>query len=99
MEEEKVKELLKAHSAPLTYSDLKELTKSASEEEDDPEAPAAAEKEELMLENLLNILWRLKDATDQAYSCDHFMVRALQFKRAMETASLPYKTMLDNMKR
>ena len=62
MTTEDVNNLIDAHSKPLTDDDLTEMTKSASEEEEDPDNPAEVEEEVgLTLERLADLVKSAKE--------------------------------------
>ncbi|XP_039592580.1 tigger transposable element-derived protein 1-like [Polypterus senegalus] len=87
-----VNELLDAHSEPLSELDLAEMTKSASEEEDDP----AQEEDD---PGLATILRMAKDLQTSVEEWDPQMIRSLQFKNAIDCATEVYRNLFTQMKK
>ena len=95
-----VNDLIETHSDLLTDEDLAELTKSASEEEEEQSDPSQEDDDEgLSLERLATIARTAKELQGMAEAWDPSMVRALQFKNAIDGAMETYKTLLATMKK
>lgn len=100
MTSQDVNDLLDAHGQPLTDEDLEELTKSANEEEDEDDEEEAAEEEVgLTLERLAIIQKKAQELQQMAEDWDTNMTRSLQFQNVIDTAMIPYKNLLTQLKR
>ena len=98
--EEEVDNLISAHSNPLTDDDLAELTKSASEEEEEEKEDHEEEKDEgLSLERLSKAARTAAELQDMLSDWDPHMERALKFRNAIDSAMVPYMTLLRNLKK
>ena len=100
MTSEDVNGLIECHSEPLTDEDLVEMTKSASEEEDD-ENPQEEEIEErgLTLEGLQDMCNVAKDLQRRAQEMDDDMTRAVHFSNLIDGAMTAYKKILAQKKK
>ncbi|CAI9731178.1 Hypothetical predicted protein [Octopus vulgaris] len=83
-------EVINVHFETLTDKDLSELTKPASEEEDELG---------LALERLSNLLRTGNEVQGKAKAWDPYMVQSLQLKNAVDAAMQTYKTPLITMKK
>ena len=101
MTHDDVNDLIKTNSDPLTDEDLAELTKSACEEEEEQSDPSQEEDDDegLSLERLSTMARTAKELQGMAEAWDPSMVRALQFKNAIDGAMETYKTLLTTMKK
>uniref|UniRef100_A0A3Q3KF68 DDE-1 domain-containing protein n=1 Tax=Monopterus albus TaxID=43700 RepID=A0A3Q3KF68_MONAL len=100
MTSDDVNDLIETHSDPLTDEDLTELTKSASEDEDDEHDDPEEEHEAgLTLERLSSIVRTVKEAQSMAESWDPDMIRSLQFRNAIDGALHAYKNLLQQKKK
>ena len=101
MTAEDVDELLDCHSEPLTDADLEDLTKSASEEEDEPQEGAQEVVEEtgLTLERLAKLCNLAKELKELSQEWDDDMVRSLQFCNKIDENITPYRMLLDRKKK
>ncbi|XP_070401469.1 tigger transposable element-derived protein 1-like [Nothobranchius furzeri] len=101
MTTEDVNELLDCHSEPLTDADLEDLTKSASEEEDEPQEGAQEVVEEtgLTLERLAKLCNLAKELKELSQEWDEDMVRSLQLCNKIDENIAPYRMLLDQKKK
>lgn len=100
MTTEDVDELLDCHSQPLTDADLEDLTKSASEEENEPqeETQEVVEETGLTLERLAKLCNLAKELKELSQEWDEDMVRSLQFCNKIDEDMTPYRMLFDRIK-
>ena len=100
MTSEDVNGLIECHSESLTNEDLAEMTKLASEEEND-ENPQEEEIEEcgLTLEGLQDMYNVAKDLQRWAQEMDDDMTRAMYFSNLIDGAMTAYKKILAEKKK
>ena len=100
MTSEDVNGLIECHSESLTNEDLAEMTKLASEEEND-ENPQEEEIEEcgLTLEGLQDMCNVAKDLQRWAQEMDDDMTRAMYFSNLIDGAMTAYKKILAEKKK
>uniref|UniRef100_A0A3Q3D7L5 DDE-1 domain-containing protein n=1 Tax=Hippocampus comes TaxID=109280 RepID=A0A3Q3D7L5_HIPCM len=94
-------DLLETHSNPMTDDDSAHLPKQAGEEAEQ-EADTSQEEDEvegLSLERLSVMVKTAKDLQGMVDAWDPNMVRALQFKSAIDSAMQTYRTLLTTMKK
>ncbi|XP_061648268.1 tigger transposable element-derived protein 1-like [Phyllopteryx taeniolatus] len=94
-------DLLESHSDPMADDDLAEFTKPASVEAEQEADPSQEDDEDegLSLERLSAMAKTAKDLQRMVDAWDPYMVRALQFKNAIDGAMQTYKTLLTTMKK
>uniref|UniRef100_A0A8C7YVX0 DDE-1 domain-containing protein n=1 Tax=Oryzias sinensis TaxID=183150 RepID=A0A8C7YVX0_9TELE len=92
-------ELVDAHSQPLTDQDLAELMQSASENGTEDQEDPSQEDEGLILERLADLMQAAKQLQEIVKSWDPYMVRAVQFANAIDSAMSMYKTLFTSMKK
>uniref|UniRef100_A0A8C7YX60 DDE-1 domain-containing protein n=1 Tax=Oryzias sinensis TaxID=183150 RepID=A0A8C7YX60_9TELE len=96
---EEFNELVDAHSQPLTDQDLAELMQSASENGTEDQEDPSQEDEGLILERLADLMQAAKQLQEIVKSWDPYMVRAVQFANAIDSAMSMYKTLFTSMKK
>ncbi|XP_070614248.1 tigger transposable element-derived protein 1-like [Erythrolamprus reginae] len=94
-----VNDLLDTHAQPLSDEDLLELTKSASEEEEEDNDYAVEEDFGLTLERLAMMQQTAQQLVQMAEEFDTDMIRAIQLRNYIETGMLPYKNLLTQLKK
>ena len=100
LQESEVEELLEGHGALLTDDDLEELTKSGSEEEEEEDVQEQrGEEEGFTLARLQEFFRTVKALQSMSYDLDTSMVRSLKFAKDLDAATLPYRTIFDEMKK
>ncbi|KRZ74564.1 Tigger transposable element-derived protein 1 [Trichinella papuae] len=99
LQESEVTELIESHTSELTDEELVEMIASTDEEEDADEKGATDETAKLNLEGIAKILHTIKQAGEKLFETDSDMVRAIKFKRDLETAVEPYQRLLEEMKK
>ncbi|XP_068617067.1 tigger transposable element-derived protein 1-like [Brachionichthys hirsutus] len=95
MTAEDIDSLINAHAEPLTNDDLTEMTKSASEEEEDPEV---AEEGGLTAERLADLVRSAKDLQSKAEEWDEQMGRCAEFHNAIDGAIKVYRNLKRHQK-
>uniref|UniRef100_A0A3P8SMD9 HTH CENPB-type domain-containing protein n=1 Tax=Amphiprion percula TaxID=161767 RepID=A0A3P8SMD9_AMPPE len=94
-----INDLIEGHSQPLTDEDLTEMTKSASEEEEQVELGAEEEEAGLTLDHLATMVRMAKELQQVAQEWDPQMLRSLQFSNAIESGMSVYKNLLAQKKK
>ena len=80
---EEVNTFIDCHSNPLNDEDLNEMTRSASEEEEEP-ASDEVEERGLNLENLQDLLNMARGLQQRPQEIDDNMVRAVEFSNRID---------------
>ncbi|XP_013360806.1 PREDICTED: tigger transposable element-derived protein 1-like isoform X2 [Chinchilla lanigera] len=97
-----VYDLIDVHSQPLTDEDLTEMTKSASEEEDEEQDELRVGEEEevgLTLDRLATMVRMAKELQQVAEEWDPQMLRSLHFINIIESGMSVYKNLLTQKKK
>lgn len=91
-----IHELIKSTSDVVTKEEIDELTKSASEEDEDPEEGESAATEEdkgLSFGHLACYLHTFKNVSENVYSLDTNIKLALKFQHGLLEVAVPYKAL------
>uniref|UniRef100_A0A183J7L3 Skp1 domain-containing protein n=1 Tax=Soboliphyme baturini TaxID=241478 RepID=A0A183J7L3_9BILA len=91
---EEVNDLIDAHSQPLTDEDLTEMTRSASEEEEQEELGVEEEEVDPTLDCFVTIIRMAKELQRVAQEWDPKILRSLQFSNTIEVGMSVCKNLL-----
>ena len=101
MTADEVNNLIECHSNPLTDEDLEEMTRSASEEEEESASDEGDQAEErgLTLHNLQDLFNIAKGLQKRAQEVDDNMVRAVEFSNRIDDVMAVYKSIFVQKKK
>ena len=94
MTTEAVNTLIDCHSNPLTDEDLEEMSRSPSEQEEEPASDKVDEVEErgLNRKNLQDLFNMARSLQQRAQEIDDNMVRAVEFSNGIDDVMAVYKS-------
>lgn len=101
MTADEVNNLIECHSNPLTDEDLEEMTRSASEEEEESASDEGDQAEErgLTLHNLQDLFNIAKGLQKRAEEVDDNVIRAVEFSNRIDDVMAVYKSIFVQKKK